>query len=80
MFKLAKKGKTQKVTNRVTRSQKKHIFKLDIKIGKEYVKSPLYIGIQLWDTPAIATQMKDNIFEFEKEIVKLYRNHKELHN
>ena len=76
MYKLAEKGKARKIPNRVTRNQQKYVFKVDTKKGKKYEKSAFYVGTQLWDKLPKETQTKDNIFEFKKEISKLYQTYK----
>ena len=77
MYKLAKKGIARKVTNRKTRNQEKYVFKIDPKIGNSYETSPFYVESQLWDKLPKDTQFIDNIFEFIKEIAKMYGTFKE---
>ena len=76
-YKLSKKGIARKVTNINTRNQQKYVFKTNVRIRKEYEKSPYFIGTQLWDKLPKETKFVNDIFEFKKEIAKQYRMYKE---
>ena len=75
MYKLSRKGNLRKVTDRPTRQQEKYVFKTDTKIGKKYEKSPYYQGTLLWDKLPKETQFAENIFEFKKRIIPLYKEY-----
>ena len=70
MYKLSQKGILRKVTDRATRQQEKYVFKTDSKIGKKYEKSPYYQG-----TLPKETQFAENIFDFKKRIIPLYKEY-----
>ena len=74
MYKLSQKGILRKITERPTRQQEKYVFKTDTKIGKKYEKSPYYQGT-LWDKLPKETQFAENIFEFKKRILPLYKQY-----
>ena len=73
MYKLSKDIKNRKVTNRVTRTSNKFIFHTDTKIGTKYASSPFYKGTLIWDKLPEETQLAENIFQFKKDINRLYK-------
>ena len=75
MYKLSQKGILRKITDRATRQQEKYVFKTDSKIGKKYEKSPYYQGTLLWDKLPKETQFAENIFDFKKRIIPLYKEY-----
>ena len=75
MYKLSQKGILRKITERPTRQQEKYVFKTDTKIGKKYEKSPYNQGTLLWDKLPKETQFAENIFEFKKRILPLYKQY-----
>ena len=75
MYKLSQKGILPKITDRATRQQEKYVFKTDSKIGKKYEKSPYYQGTVLWDKLPKETQFAENIFDFKKRIIPLYKEY-----
>ena len=75
MYKLSQKGILRKITDRATRQQEKYDFKTDTKIGKKYERSPYYQGTLLWDKLPKETQFAENIFEFKKRLLPLYKEY-----
>ena len=60
---------------RETRNAAKIIFKVPTRITPKYEKSPFYIGTKLWDGLSSELQC---VFEFKKEVDKLYCTYKDL--
>ena len=75
MYKLSQKGILRKITDRATRQQEKYVFKTDTKIGKNYERSPYYQGTLHWDKLPKETQFAENIFEFKKRLLPLYKEY-----
>ena len=75
MYKLSQKGILRKVTNRVARQQEKYVSKTDTRIGKKYEKSPYHLETKLWDQVPRGTQFSENVFEFKKRILQLYKTY-----
>ena len=75
MYKLSQKGILRKINDRPTRQQEKYVFKTDTKIGKKYERSPYYQETLLWDRLPKETQFAENIFEFKKRLLSLYKEY-----
>ena len=78
LYKLSKKGILRKITNRATRQQEKYVFRTDTKIGKKYEESPYYQGTKLWDKLPKETQFSENVHEFKKRILPLYKTYVDI--
>ena len=72
MYSQAKKG-IWSITNVNTRSQTKYVFKTDVKIGKNYQKSPYFLGTRLWDGLNKETQDILCKYMFKRKIESLYK-------
>ena len=76
MYSQAKKGRSRSITNVNTRSQTKYVFKTDVKIGKNYQKSPYFRGTRLWDGLNKETQDIPCKYMFKRKIESLYKSYK----
>ena len=45
------------------------------RIGRRYEKSPYYLGTILWNNLPQQTQFGDNILDFKKRILPLYKTY-----
>ena len=59
-----------------TRSTDNIQFKVPAKILPVYEHSPYYIGTKLWNDLSKEIQKKDNVYDFKKEINRLYKTYK----
>ena len=55
-----------RVANRMTRSVKKIVFKIPVKLTPTYERSPYYIGTKLWNGLPKTIQDSVDIFAFKK--------------
>ena len=51
----------------------KYVFRIDSKLGTKYSNSPYYKGTKLWDKLTKEVQMSETIFDFKKNIDKIYK-------
>ena len=77
MYKLSLRGMYRKIKNINTRKQQKYVFKTETKIGRKYEKSAYFIGTQMWDKLSKDVQLSMDVYEFKKNIAKMYKTFKE---
>ena len=53
------------------------MFKTETKIDRNYEKSACFIGTQMWDKLSKDVQLSMNVYEFKKNIAKMYTTSKE---
>ena len=62
----------------VRQSTDKIQFKVPVKILPVYEHSPYHIVTKLWDDFSKEIPNKDNIYDFKKEINRLYKTYKKI--
>ena len=78
MFLLSKEPVYLHIPVRHTRGADKIQFKVPTRIQPTYEHSPYYIGTKLWNSLTKETQEKENIYDFKKEINRMYKVYKKI--
>ena len=73
MYHQSKNEQNIKVPNRHTRGADKVVFNVPTRCSRKYLKSPFYVGTQLWNSLPETSQRSDNLLKFEKKISPLYK-------
>ena len=78
MYIMSRDGTFLRTPPRETRAASKLVFKVPVKILPVYEHSPYYQGTNLLNGLEKDTQLRDNIFEFKKDVDKLYKCYEPL--
>ena len=78
MYILSREPEYIKVSQRVTRSTEKVVFKVPGKILPVYEHSPYYQGTKLWNGLDKDIQMKDSVCVFKKAIEPLFKSYERV--
>ena len=78
MYNISKDSSYHRIAVRNTCRASKIVFKVPTKIRPVYERSPYFIGSKLWDELDHATQTKENIFVFKKEIARMFKMYKKI--
>ena len=78
MFVLSRDKTFLGVSNRVTRSAEKIVFKVPVKILPVYERFPYYIGTKLWNELSKDVQIVKDIHVFKREIDRMNRHYIKL--
>ena len=78
MYLLSRYVSHHRISNRITRSMDKVVFKVPAKMIPTYEHSPYYIGTKLLNALSIDTQKAQERYAFKKETGRLYKKYEEL--
>ena len=78
MYLLSKDASLISVPVRETRNAVKIVFKVPTRINPKYEKSPFYIGTKLWNDLSKEVQSTNSVYDFKREVDKMYCKYKDL--
>ena len=70
MYIYSKNNDARYIGERVTRNNRRFVFKTETRVGKKYENSPFYRGTVLWNKLKTEFQFSDNILLFKSHINK----------